>query len=120
MPTLDLTTNVKLADPKAFALDFSKFSADTLSKPELYISVKITYNENLTFGGTFEPAFQLTIVSLDNIDVELNERYSEAFFDFFKEKLNVPGDRGYINFHDPGRGFLGHQGTTFASIFGKK
>ncbi|KAG5642399.1 hypothetical protein DXG03_002831 [Asterophora parasitica] len=107
MPTLDLTTNVKIADPKAFALEFSKFAAETLSKPEVYISVKITYNEILTFQGTFDPAFQLTIVSLDNINTELNEQYSKAFFEFFKKKLDVPGDRGYITYIDPGRGFIG-------------
>ncbi|KAF8061640.1 Tautomerase/MIF superfamily [Lyophyllum atratum] len=120
MPTLDFTTNVKLADPKAFALDFSKFSAETLGKPELYITVKVTYNETLTFGGTFDPAFQLSVVSLDNLNEELNEKYSKAFFDFFKRELNVPGDRGYVTFVDPGRGFIGHQGTTFATIFGSK
>jgi len=27
------------------------------------MSVYITYNETLTFGGTFDPAFSLTIVS---------------------------------------------------------
>lgn len=35
-------------------------------------------------------------ISLDNLNVEANEKYSKAFFDFFKEKLGVPGDRGYV------------------------
>ncbi|GLB35468.1 putative tautomerase MIF [Lyophyllum shimeji] len=118
MPALNLTTNVKIADPKQFALDFSKVGADTLSKPELYISVNVTYNEHLTFGGTFDPAFLLHVVSLDNISPALNEKYSKAFFDFFKKNLAVSEDRGYIIFDDPGRGFLGHHSTTFAEIFG--
>ncbi|RDB24014.1 Macrophage migration inhibitory factor [Hypsizygus marmoreus] len=119
MPALQLTTNVKVADPKAFALEFSKFSADILGKPELYISVNYTYSETLTFGGTFDPAFTLSIFSLDNLSLERNEVYSKGYFDFFKEKLGVAGNRGYVTFIDPGRGFLGHQGTTFATIFGK-
>ncbi|KAF9466246.1 Tautomerase/MIF superfamily [Collybia nuda] len=119
MPSLELTTNVKVDDPKAFALEFSKLGAATLGKPEGYITVSVTYNPTLTFAGTFDPAFTMTVVSLDNLNDSANEGYSKKFFDFFKEKLAVPGDRGYITFMDPGRGFLGHQGTTFATIFAK-
>ncbi|KAF8162838.1 Tautomerase/MIF superfamily [Crassisporium funariophilum] len=120
MPTLNLVTNVKIADAKAFALEFSKFGAETLAKPEAYITVFITYNETLTFAGTFDPAISLRIDSLDNINREVNEKYSKAFFDFFQEKLGVPSNRGYIAFIDPGRANMGHQGTTFATIFGKE
>ncbi|KAH6872103.1 Tautomerase/MIF superfamily [Coprinopsis sp. MPI-PUGE-AT-0042] len=120
MPSLDLTTNVEIGDEKAFALAFSKLGAEVLSKPEKYISVNIKYNPTLTFAGSFDPAFLLTIVSLDNINPEANAKYSEALFAFFKEKLGVPGDRGYISFNDPGRAYLGHEGTTFAQIFARK
>ncbi|KAG6898238.1 hypothetical protein C0992_002252 [Termitomyces sp. T32_za158] len=124
MPTLELSTNVKITDPKKFALEFSKvddiiFSADILKKPELYITVKYVYNETLTFQGTFDPAFTMTVYSLDNLNEEANEMYSKAFFGFFMEKLGIPGDRGYITFIDPGRAFIGHKSTTFAKIFGK-
>ncbi|KAG6918012.1 hypothetical protein DXG01_016864, partial [Tephrocybe rancida] len=138
MPSLELSTNVKIDNPKDFALGFSKFSADTLAKPEDYITVKYIYNETLTFRGTFDPAFTLNVISLDNLNEELNEKYSKAFFDYFKKNLGIQGDRGYMyvtpfrvrvgdcftrsllsTFIDPGRGFLGYQGTTFATIFGK-
>ncbi|EAU88060.2 hypothetical protein CC1G_10833 [Coprinopsis cinerea okayama7 len=124
MPSLDLTTNVKIEDEKAFALEFSKASEmnmpwSILGKPEKYISVNVKYNPALTFAGSFDPAFLLTIVSLDNIKPDLNEKYSAELFAFFKEKLGVPGDRGYVVFNDPGRAYIGHQGTTFAAIFGK-
>ncbi|KAG6898237.1 hypothetical protein C0992_002251 [Termitomyces sp. T32_za158] len=119
MPILELSTNVKITDPKKFALEFSKFSADTLKKPEVYITVKYVYNETLTFQGTFDPAFTLTVYSLDNLNEHENEMYCKLFFGFFMEKLRIPGDRGYITFIDPGRGFIGYMGTTFAKIFGK-
>ena len=41
--------------------------AKILAKPEAYISVIITYNEMLTFGGTFDPAINLRIVSSMNV-----------------------------------------------------
>ncbi|TEB31348.1 Tautomerase/MIF [Coprinellus micaceus] len=119
MPSLDLTTNVAIPNEREFVLEFSKFAADTLSKPETYISINVKHNPNLTFGGTFDPAFLLTIVSLGNINPEKNEKYSKQLFEFFKEKLGISGDRGYILFNDPGNSYLGYQGTTFATIFGK-
>ncbi|KAG6831222.1 hypothetical protein H0H92_012019 [Tricholoma furcatifolium] len=109
MPSLELSTNVKVSDPKAFALEFSKFSAETLKKPEKYITVKYSHNEILTFQGTLEPAFTMLVISLDNLNPEANEEYSKAFFEFFSKKLGVKGDRGYI-----------YEGTTFGTIFGGK
>jgi phenylpyruvate tautomerase len=45
---------------------------------------------------------------LDNINPEANAKYSEAFFTFFKDvPFEIPGDRGYITFVDPGRAYLG-------------
>ncbi|QRW26908.1 macrophage migration inhibitory factor [Rhizoctonia solani] len=131
MPAVVLTTNVKPRDEaheKELVLDLSKarisnpqtFSAQTLGKPEKYISVAFNYVGTLSFHGTFDPAFLLHITSLGNINPEVNEVYSKAFFEHFKEKLNIPGDRGYITFYDPGNAYLGHEGTTFATIFGKK
>lgn len=34
-----------------------------LQKPESYIAVSYTYNEYLSFGGSFDPAFLLSVVS---------------------------------------------------------
>lgn len=40
--------------------------------------------------------FNAIQTSLDNINPEVNEKYSAEFFKYFKEKLGVPGDRGYM------------------------
>ncbi|KAH9890600.1 Tautomerase/MIF [Cubamyces lactineus] len=117
MPALDLKTNVRVADPKAFSLEFSKYAAETLKKPEAYISVNYNYSELLTFNGSFEPAIILTIHSLDNINPQANEEYSKKFFAFFKEKLGVSDDRGYITFIDPGRANIAYKSTTFEALW---
>ncbi|KAF9815429.1 hypothetical protein IEO21_04600 [Rhodonia placenta] len=96
MPSLELKTNVPLSDPKIFLLEFSTLAAKTLNRPEVYISVSYNYNENLTFNGSFDPAFLLTITILGDMKPELNEGYSKAFFSFFESKLGIPGDRGYM------------------------
>ncbi|KAN0115905.1 Tautomerase/MIF superfamily [Russula decolorans] len=119
MPSLVLETNVKVTDIKSFVLEFSKVATNTLQKPEKYISISYRHNEYLTFAGTFDPAFLLVITSLDNITPERNEAYSKELFAFLKNHLGTPGDRGYITFYDPGRAYLGYEGTTFAEIFKK-
>jgi len=120
MPSLSLKTNVKIANPKAFSLEFSKFGAEVLGKPEVYITVDYTYNETLTFAGTHDPAFTLTIVSLGNLAPHQTEEYSAKIFEWLKEKIGTKSDRGYILFQDPGNAGIGHKGTTFATIFGSK
>jgi len=119
MPTLTLETNVKVSNPKEFVVNLSKLGAELLNKPEKYILISYRYNEFLTFNGTFEPAFQLQLVSLGNITTETTEGYSKKLFAFLNSTLGVRGDRGYIVFQDPGRAYIGHEGTTFAQIFGK-
>ncbi|KAI0087774.1 Tautomerase/MIF superfamily [Irpex rosettiformis] len=120
MPSLELKTNVKLDDPKAFLVEFSKFAAETLGKPESYIVVSYTHQEFMAWHGTFDPAYLLSVVSLGNINPEANITYSKKFSDFFQTKLGAPSTRGYISLIDPGIENLGYSGTTFGTIFGKK
>ncbi|KAI0293410.1 Tautomerase/MIF [Russula brevipes] len=120
MPVLALETNVKIPDLRKFILNFSKTAATILSKPEMYISISYRYNEDLSFGGTFDPAFLLVVTSLGNITPEQNEAYNEPFFRFIKYELGTSvADRGYITYSDPGRAHMSYQGQTFAQIFGK-
>ncbi|KAF8842527.1 Tautomerase/MIF [Paxillus ammoniavirescens] len=119
MPMILLTTNVKLASDeatKAFVTDLSKFSAKTIGKDEKVFSVNFTHNPYLTFGGTFEPAFMLSITSLGNVNPTNSQLWSKAFTDFFKEKLGVASDRGYIAFLDPGEDFIGMRGSTVGAM----
>ncbi|KAF7359208.1 hypothetical protein MSAN_01262800 [Mycena sanguinolenta] len=120
MPYLELMVNVKIPNETEFSVEFAKFGAKALGRPESYMSSSVTYNRTLTFAGTLEPAFALTVVILNSeLNPEANEEYSAALSEFLQEKLDIPNDRGYINFCDPGRGYLGYKGTTFATILGK-
>jgi len=112
MPIFDLKTNVVIDDPKAFALEFSKFSSATLEKPEEQVNTSVIHVPTLTFGGTFDPAFTLQVVSLTNLSPEKNIAHSKAFFDFFEKRLGIPNGRGYITFVIPKRDYLGVQATT--------
>ncbi|THG96860.1 hypothetical protein EW026_g5042, partial [Hermanssonia centrifuga] len=63
MPLLELQTNAKLDDPKAFIKEFSELAAELLKTPLEYICVNYKYSEHLAFAGTFEPALLLSVVS---------------------------------------------------------
>jgi phenylpyruvate tautomerase len=97
-----------------------------MAAPEKYVLVNIKYNPFLTFGGSCDPAFLLTIVSRYRLDAwsctnhstsaqlklgdsnpEANIKYSAALFSFFEQKLGVPGDRGYITFNNVGGSCIG-------------
>ncbi|KAJ7288802.1 Tautomerase/MIF superfamily [Mycena rebaudengoi] len=119
MPYLELMINVQIPNETEFALEFSKVGAEVLNRPEGYISVSVTYNKALTFAGTLEPAFALSIIGLDDLTPEVNAKSSATLSQFFLEKLGTPSDRGYIVFKDPGWGHIGFKGTTLAVLFGK-
>jgi phenylpyruvate tautomerase len=97
-----------------YLLTSEKVGAKALGRPESFFSTIISYNKTLTFGGTLEPAFALTVVcfpidflphpsrwkvqtSLDNLNPEANEKYSAIFSEFLKSKLGIPNDRGYMS-----------------------
>ncbi|KAF8352250.1 Tautomerase/MIF [Amanita rubescens] len=112
MPYLNLITNVKIADPKAFVLEFTKLGAKVLGKPEGLMCASYTYNETMAYAGTFEPAFQLFITSVGNLNPQANITYTSKISAFLKEKLGLADDRGYIFFSDPGAENTGYKSST--------
>lgn len=119
MPYLSLVSNVNPADLPSFIKELSRLASETLEKPEKFMAIDYRFNEHLSFAGTFEPAFILSIGSIINVNPETNDQFSGVFFSFLKEKLGIAGTRGFIEFSDPGAAYIGHNGTTMAKIFDK-
>ncbi|KAK0184081.1 Tautomerase/MIF [Armillaria mellea] len=103
MPIIELTTNVKVPDSKAFTTALSQKSAEILGMTK-YVTVTYKYDESMIFGGTYDPAFTMNVLTV------------LGFFEFFEKELGIPNDRGYIVFNDPGADRLGYKGTTFNII----
>ncbi|KAL1742766.1 Tautomerase/MIF superfamily [Schizophyllum fasciatum] len=102
MPILDLTTNVKPADQRAFIVELTKKAADVLDRPVEYVQVNVNFNEHLCFGGTFDPSVQLNLTAVDRLGVTQNQTIGGKLKPFFEEKLGVPANRCYIIYYDPG------------------
>ncbi|KAI9569012.1 Tautomerase/MIF superfamily [Boletus coccyginus] len=119
MPLISLSTNAKFDSEdakKAFVSDFSKFCATTVGKEEKYFNIDVHFNPYLTFGGTFELAIMLKIVSLDNVNPTNSKVWAKEFSTFFEKKLGVPNDRGLMAFQDPGPAYIGWRGTTVGAL----
>ncbi|TFL07759.1 Tautomerase/MIF [Pterulicium gracile] len=115
MPYVQVITNVKVEDPKALILEFSKLSSAALGKPEVYMALSYEYNEYLIFDGNFDPAFSVNLTCAGALDEMKNDDVTKTLFEFLTSKLSVKPDRGYINYYDPGYGFIGYDGTTVAN-----
>ncbi|KAF9023828.1 Tautomerase/MIF [Hymenopellis radicata] len=116
MPILEITTNVKVPDEKAFTAALAQLGNAVLGMDK-YWTVMYKYNEGLIFGGTHEPAFCMTILTVLGLPTSNNAGYSKGFFAFIEKELGIPHDRGYIIFNDPGPDRLGHKSTTFDVLF---
>ncbi|KAJ7776873.1 hypothetical protein DFH07DRAFT_731605 [Mycena maculata] len=77
----------------------TQLGAKTLNRPEVFISVSITYNKTLTFAGS--------AIHRDELNRETNEKNSAIYSEFIKRKLGIPNACGYIVFPYPGRAFMG-------------
>jgi len=119
MPLVSLGTNAKFDSEdakKSFVSDFSKFCAKTIGKEEKYFNIDVNFNPYLVFGGTYEPAITLNIISLDNVNPTNSKVWAKEFFAFFEAKLGVPNDRGLMAFTDPGPAYIGSRGTTVEAL----
>ncbi|KAK0215984.1 Tautomerase/MIF [Armillaria nabsnona] len=111
MPIIELITNVKVPDAKAFTTALSQESAEILGMTK-YVTVTYKYDESMIFNGTYGLAFALNVLTVLGIPTEINADFSHGFFEFFEKELGVPNDRGYMS--GPDR--LGYKGTMFNII----
>ncbi|KAH8117968.1 Tautomerase/MIF [Phellopilus nigrolimitatus] len=113
MPIFQLSTNVKIdeAKTKDIILELSKLGAQLTGTPEFIVSVDYTYSKNLSFGGTFDPAFFLNYTAI-HFTPERNIEESKVLFKFFGEKLGVDSKRGFIQFQSLRPDYIGFAETT--------
>ncbi|KRZ18487.1 Macrophage migration inhibitory factor -like protein [Trichinella zimbabwensis] len=99
MPIFTLNTNVKATDvPSDFLSSISTLIGDMLSKPESYVAVHINTDQQLSFGGSTNPAAFGTLMSIGGIEASRNRDHSNKLFDHINKKLGIPKNRMYIHF----------------------
>lgn len=115
MPVFVVNTNVK--DVPA---DFKKLATDviakSLGKPHSYIAVQVNAGQDMSFGGTDEPAALCDLTSIGALSVESNKKHSKALMQLIEGQLKVKPTRQYISFHNFDKSNIGYSGTTFDDL----
>ena len=115
MPVFTVATNLKEvpADFKALATDVI---AKSLGKPAAYIAVHVCAGQDISFGGTNEPAALCDLVSIGSISTESNKKHSKALMQLIGKTLKVSPSRIYISFKNANKADIGFNETTFDDL----
>ena len=98
MPVFVVNTNVKNV-PAEFKKLATDIVAKSLGKPVSYVAVHVNAGQDLSFGGTDEPAALCDLTSIGALSVESNKKHSKALMDLLEQQLKVKSSRVYISFH---------------------
>lgn len=116
MPALTINTNVPASRvPADFKAQMTDVLAKTLGKPKAYIAVHVNAGQDISFGGTDEPAALCDLVSIGALSRDSNKKHSEAIMKLL-EHLKVDASRIYISFHNMDKSNIGHMSTTFDDL----
>lgn len=112
MPYLNVVTNTVVDHSKAVVKELSQLCATVTGKPESYIMVFLNDQQNVAFGGSFEPAafIEFKSIGLPEKDTKM---ISEKICDFMSQKLQIPSARVYIEFASAKGTMWGWNGGTF-------
>ena len=99
-PSLILNTNVALKSKSDFMKAASRSISTTLSKPETYVAVCVTDNQDIVWAGEDTPCALGVIYSLGSINQSNNAALTAALSSLLEEHGGIPSDRIYINFFD--------------------
>ena len=90
---------LKVKDEYSFITDLSTQISQRYQRPQAFIMIMLDHSSCLMYGGSFDPAYMLTISALPaQLMPTTNKRNASLIQQFFTESLNVPADRGIVRF----------------------
>ncbi|GKT43949.1 macrophage migration inhibitory factor [Colletotrichum spaethianum] len=114
----ELRTNVIINDEFSFITDFSYQLSIRYQRPVTSIVVNLQHGACMLFGGTFEPAYTMSIHALSlEVGVTKNKRNSALLQKHLQEALGVPPARGFVKFVEvPAENMAVNSKTTASQI----
>ncbi|KAI1143607.1 Tautomerase/MIF [Hypoxylon sp. FL0543] len=95
----DLKTNVIIKDEFSFITDLSYHLSNRYQRPMSSIVINLTHGCCMMFGGSFDPAYTLTIHALPSlVQPTTNKRNAALVQRHIQETLGVVPSRGYVRF----------------------
>ncbi|KXJ97725.1 hypothetical protein Micbo1qcDRAFT_156700 [Microdochium bolleyi] len=95
----EFKTNVIIEDEFHFMSDLTYLLSSRYQRPLSSIVVSVTHTSCLMFGGSFDPAYILTIHALPTLTQPItNKRNAALIQKHFDDTLGVLASRGYVRF----------------------
>ncbi|KAI0005707.1 Tautomerase/MIF [Xylariaceae sp. FL0662B] len=95
----ELRTNVIIKDEFSFITDLSYHLSNRYQRPMSSIVINLNHGCCMMFGGSFEPAYTLTVHALPSlVQPTTNKRNALLVQRHIQESLGVPMSRGYMRF----------------------
>ncbi|KAI2623868.1 Tautomerase/MIF [Hypomontagnella submonticulosa] len=95
----DLRTNVIIKDEFSFITDLSYHLSNRYQRPISSIVINLNHGCCMMFGGSFDPAYTLTIHALPSlVQPTTNKRNAALIQQHIQETLGVIKSRGYVRF----------------------
>lgn len=117
MPVFTINTNVPAKDvPTNFKEKATDVIAKSLGKPKAYVAIHLNPGQDISFGGTNEPAALCDLVSIGCLSVDSNKKHSKNIMEFLNQTLKISGSRIYISFKNTPKGDIGFDNTTFDDL----
>ncbi|EOD47049.1 MIF domain containing protein [Neofusicoccum parvum] len=109
----ELKTNVIIKDEYTLVTDLSYQMSQRFQRPEHSIMVSLDHSACLLLGGSFEPAYMLTITALPSqLQPVTNKRNAAMIQTFLRDILGVAADRGIVKFQAIEEANLATEGRT--------
>ncbi|EKG12501.1 Macrophage migration inhibitory factor [Macrophomina phaseolina MS6] len=109
----ELKTNVIIKDEYTLVTDLSYQMSQRFQRPEHCVMVNLDHSACLLLGGSFEPAYILTITALSSqLQPVTNKRNAAMLQSFLREILGVPAARGIVKFQAIDEANLATDGRT--------
>ncbi len=103
----------QIKDEYAFITKLSRHLSLRFSRPESHVMINVAHSACLMFGGSFDPAYTLTLTALPSqIQPTTNKRNAAVTQTFMTEALGVSAHRGVVKFVAIGEENLATNGQT--------
>jgi hypothetical protein len=112
---VELRTNVIVKDEFSLVTDLSAHIATRFQRSESAVMISIDHSACLMYGGSFEPAYIISVSALESqCQASTNKRNAALMQSFLADVLSVTPDRGVIRFNPIKEDCLATNGRTVA------
>ncbi|EFX72336.1 hypothetical protein DAPPUDRAFT_93282 [Daphnia pulex] len=114
MPIITVETNLSYTQfPENFGPELSKFTSETLDKPEERITISLVTDRRMWRNGSDLPMIQIHVSAIGAVSTgQQNSIHAKKFTEFIMEKTSLPIERIFLVFTPLESWQIGKNGTV--------